>query len=661
MNLLNTIQTFERIIVNSLVVRFILFLYKILVFLESLWLNSRFCRLLERSIRHARLGLIGQFFTNDPKVRFEKQAESSLLIRLGKSMAAPFGRIRILFIEKLLTLSKASLFGTILSHLAQPEGWQLGGLAKAGLAFLFGLALSLLYTHSITVKIGLALTVAFVLLALWRHSLATVAEIWLDSSVGKAFYSLLPSELYPQNREKLTVAPPLTGASASLMYFLLFALGALLAYFWIKTSNPLVLALPLILIIIQVIVVHPVIGLWGVAAYPFIDWLLRLKTASLANWWDELLMVLIVGSLFVHWITTPNFRWRSHPTAAPLTAFISVMLFLFLIDHTYPSLAIPIDGLRVVIQHMLWFYLVVQLVRSPGQASLLIIVFTFVGAGIAAYGVYQYVTGAPMPSGWVDQAEDLRTRAYSIVGSPNILGSLLVLTTPIALGLAYQGRPWQRLFYLGITAVMALGLLFSFSRGAWLGLALAVILFSLLQDRRLIALMLIGAILLPVLSPSVSDRIGYLLSPEYFKKSSTDGRLERWSLALEQLQAHPITGAGFGRFGGAAAERHRAELPHRTLYTDNYYMKTGAETGLVGLISFILLMVAAVRTAVGSAVHGPPRYRPIAVGIACGLFGVVLHNAVENVFEVPLMVASFWLCAALVWVYCSSAPTVEKN
>nr|WP_243237157.1 O-antigen ligase family protein [Heliobacterium chlorum] len=644
---MNTIQTLNRIIVNSLVVRAGLWLYQLVLRLEPLWLYSRFYEVMDRGITLAGKSAFGQFFGADPLVRHERQLRSSWMIGLWRKVTGPVQSLRLTLIDRLHRIAKGSFIGDILAHMAVPEGWQLGGLAKAGLAFLPGFILSYSLFKGTNQIVALSLLVLSALFN-WRRSETTVTEIWYDSWLGKAVTSLIPEDIAPRNRENI-IAPALTGGSAIGMYTALFGFGVLLPFLWTKTGNPLVLALPVALFGLQLILLRPSSALWIVTAYTAVDWLLRLKTASLANWWDEMLFALMVAAIAAHWLTRRDFRWRLHPSCFTVTTFISVMLFLFLIDHSYPNISIPIDGLRVVIQHILWFYVAAQLVRSPKQASLLLIFFTLIGTAIAAYGVYQYVTGAPMPAGWVDQAEDIKTRAFSIVGSPNILGSFLVLTTPIALSLAYRGTAWQRLFYLACAGIMGLGMIFSFSRGAWLGLAIAIILFSLLQDRRLIALMIIGGILLPIASPSVSDRISYLLSPEYFKKSATDGRLERWDLALDQWKAHPVTGAGFGRFGGAAAERHKDELPHRTLYTDNYYMKTAAETGTVGLIAFITLMIAAIRTAIGSALHTPRNYRALATGVACGLVGVALHNAVENVFEVPLMVVSFWICVALVW------------
>lgn len=652
MNHLNTIESLQQIIVNSLFGRLALFVYRFLLHVEGFWLSSRFHKVLGKWIEFGSKSVISRFFSGDPLQRLQVQSSSSWFATQWSRLGRHNEKIRLRVIEFFADLSKSSIVGTILQHLACPEGWQLSGLSRAGLAFLLGLSMALGTLGVLTMKKAALLGAIFVLFILWRNVSSTIREIWRDSLLGKLFSILLPDSMLELQTQKV-VAPPLVGLSAYIMYGLLTLLGGVTGFLWIKLNSPLVLTLPLALAAVQLVFLRPAIGLWAVAFYAGVDWFLRLKanTLGLPNWWDEALMALMITALLSQWITRKDFRWRMHPTMFPLTAFISVMLFLFLIDSTYLRITVPIEGLRVVVQHMLWFYLAVQLLRSRSQASLLLIGFTLLCTGIAAYGVYQYIAKVPMPSNWVDQAEvGIQTRAYSIVGSPNILGSLLVLSTPIALGLAYRGTSWQRAFYLFCAALMAICMVFTFSRGAWLGLGFGIVLFGVLQDRRLIGLLLIGAILLPIAAPSVAERVSYLLSPDYFSKSAQGGRIDRWTLALEKVQENPLTGAGLGRFGGAAAEHNQDLLPHKTIYTDNYYLKTAAETGFVGLLAFVTLMVSVVRVGIGSAIHAPPNYRALATGVACGLVGVVLHNAVENVFEVPLMVVAFWLCVASVWV-----------
>ena len=115
----------------------------------------------------------------------------------------------------------------------------------------------------------------------------------------------------------------------------------------------------------------------------------------------------------------------------------------------------------------------------------------------------------------------VRTRVYSLTGSPNIMGCLMVLLAPLAAAVAYWAKKrWVKVLAMGCTGLMCLACLFTFSKGAWLGLIVAVVVFSLLLDKRLLALMgAVGAAAL-VLVPSVANRITYLFTADYAAASA---------------------------------------------------------------------------------------------------------------------------------------------
>ncbi|MCW2278839.1 O-antigen ligase family protein [Heliophilum fasciatum] len=652
---------------------------QLLVFLlkkiDLVWQRSWIHRGLERFIALARQSVTGRFVGDDPYGRMERLATDSQFLRLWRLITAPLVLLRRRWLDLFLPTADTSLVGNIVRHLAVPEGWQLAGISRAGVALVIGwlhAKIPLITTGHAPWNLSTVLLPLLIIAALYtfRTCTSTVAEVAAQSWIARGVAALFrdhDSEVaagaaggvgttgtvgaarapgavtspYP-------VAPALSPVAEKLMFLLLFGLGAGLGFLASRYGDVATVALLLALVALQLLIFRPALGLIGIAAFSPIDWFLRLQLpASVAAIWDKGLFVLMIAAIGAHWLTRRDFRWRGHPLFVALTAFNIIMITLFLIDHTYPRISVPFEGLRVVIQHTFWFYLAIQLLERPAQSRRFLIFFALIATGIAAFGVYQYIIKVPMPENWVDKAESITTRAFSIVQSPNVLGSLLVLTTPIALGLTYQSHRWQRWFFLACAGVMAACMVVTFSRGAWLGLGIAIVLFSLLQDRRIIAILLIGALLLPAAAPSVADRVSYLLSPSYFASSAKGGRIDRWNLALEKVQQHPMTGIGLGQFGGAAAERNAIYFSHKTLYTDNYYLKTAAETGLVGLFSLLGLILATIRFSIGSALHTARRYRPLAAGVACGIIGVALHNAVENVFEVPMMVISFWFCVAL--------------
>ena len=199
---------------------------------------------------------------------------------------------------------------------------------------------------------------------------------------------------------------------------------------------------------------------------------------------------------------------------------------------------------------------------------------------------------------------------------------------------------------------------------------LAVAMFSVFIDGRLIALMTTAMAAILALVPSITSRITYLFSPEYIDLSERGGRTFRWAAGLRLLhEGNPWLGFGLGMFGGAVAMDHKLldqTEDFRYFYMDNYYLKTLVEMGYLGLIAYLLLLAAVLymglkaiqksdrplRGLPGDAlVRAEGNMRIWAVAIFSGMCGVLLHCYFENIFEEPYMNSYFWgLAAVLVYI-----------
>lgn len=380
-------------------------------------------------------------------------------------------------------------------------------------------------------------------------------------------------------------------------------------------------------------------------AYPYVDFALRKSgLPALPAVWDD--AVLAAGILLVGLRRRAGVPWRPSPLLRPIGLFLAVAAADVLTD--IPHLAIGLEGLRADFEYMAALVIAANLVDEPAELRRCLVAMVGLGVPAALHGIYQYATNAPMPPEWVSVTESLRTRAYSIVGSPNGLGDYLALLVPLAVGLALWERdPWRRGALLAAAAVIAAGLLVTFSRGAWLGLAAAAAVVAYALDRRLLLALLAGAVAVVAAVAPVRERVLHVASPAYLERALVPGgRLYRWNEAYKQMAHSPLTGAGIGQWGGAVAARRLG-----VIYTDNYYAKTMAESGLPGLAAFVALMgsCAALGARVSASLAGR-RDRMIALGGWGALLVVIFHNGVENIFEIPFLNAYFWFLAGLLTV-----------
>ncbi len=388
------------------------------------------------------------------------------------------------------------------------------------------------------------------------------------------------------------------------------------------------------------------------ALYVPVDYFLRdvLPIPLLGSVWDELLLLLCVAwALWMRMDGKVACKARITPLHVPVLLFLLIGLAEMLLVSPYFSIAV--SGYRATVQYILWFFVVVSLLRSDGDFFAVYGTFVAVGLVIALHGIYQYIIAVPIPSSWMSSSEQsVRTRVYSIFGSPNIMGDFMVMVAPLAAGLFfYCKKAWQKLLFAAVTFCMCLACLFTMSRGAWIALAVAVLIFVAIIDRRLLAAAVVccvGALFLPF----VWSRVSYLFSEDFWYLSTNGGRASRWGLGISYLyRTNPVFGIGLGMFGGAVAMQNRALHWIWYTYVDNYYLRIFAEMGWVGIVSYACMMLALLVTGVRSCyrLREQKREKALAAGIFSALAGVLTHCFFENIFEEPYMMACFWILAAL--------------
>ena len=415
------------------------------------------------------------------------------------------------------------------------------------------------------------------------------------------------------------------------------------------------------------------------AMYLPVEYILRdmLKINILASVWEELFIAL--AAVVVVWrVCLGKSQSFTRTSAIEPTMLLFMVVGLCLMFLTRKYAYIGWAGLRAEVEYMVWFFLMLRLIETKEDARFVIWAFASVVFVLCLHGCYQYVIGVPIPAGWTSQTEmDVRTRVFSITGSPNIFGSLIIMAAPTSAALMYYARkPVWKWFFLATTGIMCICDLFTFSRGSWVGLIVAIILFAALVDKRIFGFMGVAMAGILVAVPSIASRIAYLFTSDYTKASAAGGRSIRWATGLNLLKRNnPWLGYGLGRFGGAVAMNNQVQSDVKYFYLDNYYMKTMVEMGYIGLGFFILLLLVLLicgfkalykandreyDRSVDPIVRNVGNDKLICIGVLCGLCGVITHCFFENIFEEPYMMAYFWGIAAAM-IALQKAPTEGKG
>ncbi len=382
-------------------------------------------------------------------------------------------------------------------------------------------------------------------------------------------------------------------------------------------------------------------------AYPIIDYVLRkiLPIPVVSSFWDDGLLLVLLLFTFLAYVKGS----RPLPSIKhPFLAFAVLGLGMMVTDMANADASV--EGFRAIYQYMVAFFIGFYLLASVEQLNRFVKVLVLVGFVAGLIGVAQVALGVETPGSWVEEGESTRTRAFSIVTSPNVLGSYMAFVSPLAIGLLLSSRAAkERWIWAAVALTTILALLFTFSRGAWFAFAFVLFVGAFFWKPRIARILLLGGIVafvalffvpegIPVLS-AVSDRLTTLFSSTYLEKSMGGGRLGRWIEAYHKMRLEPLFGVGLGHHGGAVASRHFG-----TIYSDSYFFKSLAELGIIGVTMLISLVVLTLRYASGvvRSLAKTPHFFMV-LGLFCGLLAVSLHNLVENIFEVPFMSLYFWL------------------
>jgi putative inorganic carbon (HCO3(-)) transporter len=282
------------------------------------------------------------------------------------------------------------------------------------------------------------------------------------------------------------------------------------------------------------------------------------------------------------------------------------------------------------------------------------------GAFQAALGVWQARLRGIGPETF-ELAEHVY-RAYGSFEQPNPYAGYIGLIWPLVAGLlitqvsslksTVSNLKFQcvtRALLLAACALLLVSaLVFSWSRGAWLGALAAVAVIAAPLPRR--TWLGVSAMALAIAILLSANAIGLL--PGAIRARLTDftqqaqvydvrgvgindanyavlERLAHWQAAGEMIRYHPWTGVGFSNYEPVYSQYALMNWPTALGHAHNYYLNVAAELGVPGLVFYVLLWGAIFWQTARALRRGAGWER----GLALGLLGAWTHLSVHHLFD----------------------------
>lgn len=442
--------------------------------------------------------------------------------------------------------------------------------------------------------------------------------------------------------------------------------GVLVAWLPVPVGGALVILTGLVLAVL----VEPTLGLVIMLAVAPLKTLIATE-APLALPFD--LGQAALGLVVVAWLL-----WRATQRQhAPLPRTRLYVPLVVIMAGFAPSLfaAASVSGWLLEIIKWLDMLLLVALVVDLADSTRLSwIAFGLILAAVlqALIGLYEFMGGSGAPHLWIMGFTHFR--AFGTFGQPNPFSAFMGLTLPLALGLGW-GWCWESVarwqarrrtpsarcgdhwgtaafvaaFYGGASVLLLAGLLVSWGRGAWLGFGTAAGMMVCFAPRRrwqgfllaglggllIMSLWIGGLVPLSIqlrIDNALDEFVGFRDvrgAPVNNDNFAIIERLAHWQAAFYMASDHPWIGVGAGNYEVVYADYALPSWPRALGHAHNDYLTILAETGLVGLVGYLIGWALIVYWTV----------RALAVtdrvlhGLVLGLLGTWTHLAVHSLVD----------------------------
>jgi O-antigen ligase len=358
-----------------------------------------------------------------------------------------------------------------------------------------------------------------------------------------------------------------------------------------------------------------------------------------------------------------------------VTVVVAVMILWMLITSLTSSM--PMVSFKMTAAR-LWFIGGFYLLAIPlfNRGNFMERAFKMLIAGMVPVVIYN-MTGLAQAGMFNQQAA--HSTMWPLFNDHTSFGAALAFLIPLSLWLTITRRRFLTGTFWGIISLVLLtGLLFSYSRAAWISIAGALLLAVILLLRipwKVIIPALLSIIIVVIVS--WSSIVSFLESNR--QDSSTDlaehirsaanittdasnlERINRWKAAGRMIAEKPLLGWGPGTYQFLYAPY---QLPaERTIISTNFgdrgnahseYIGAAADSGVPGALIYIALLVTLFIKGIRFTIFPTDKKsRWLMIALLSGLFTYFIHGFLNNFLDTDKLSAPFWISIAAIVVLTS--------
>jgi O-antigen ligase len=277
-------------------------------------------------------------------------------------------------------------------------------------------------------------------------------------------------------------------------------------------------------------------------------------------------------------------------------AFLFVFLAAILSFRNTVSIASSFTGILKLIKAFFIFVVCAEEIKDKKHIKRIIFSIIFAASLLSFDAIWQLLSGKDFIRGnAIDrQSDTLLLRATAAFPNPNLLGIYLSCVNPLIVGLSlYYFRNRAKVIMLLVSLLVITGLYLTLSRGAGLGLFIALLFLAISKrDKLVICALIMSIIIFPFLAPK-NMKPWLAIAREHPVVFMCSGvRISFYKNTCNMISHHPIIGVGVNTFSKRYGEYRLAEVEkfspsEAATYCHNNFLQMAGEIGLVGLAAFL--------------------------------------------------------------------------
>jgi O-antigen ligase len=276
--------------------------------------------------------------------------------------------------------------------------------------------------------------------------------------------------------------------------------------------------------------------------------------------------------------------------------------------------------------------------------KILLSVFIFSTFIICIDGLYQKISGIDFMRGF----DVIKTENFAAIRASfshyNDFASFIVAMFFINCGiLLYIRKFWLKLVLALLSLLIVVNLLFTYSRAAWVSflvVCLLLVMFSPDKKTKLLLASFMAIFILGVIGmPSLRERFLLIV-----RRGGAAGRFEMWKAAILMFKDSPLLGKGLGTFMDYLPKYSNLG----SQYTHNCYLQILAETGLLGLVSFLWFLGEIITRCYKRLIKN---FDILFLGVFLGFLAFLIHSFFDTQLYSLKLSILFWLLASFLAIY----------